>query len=99
MKSSQLALLYNWQSTAPAPMPFKVTGAYTLGCDEVYFLAPDPIFLPKMLISGPKNNENFDPWPVFVASLISDSMKNTADPSPTQCESRSLAEITDPGPF
>ena len=76
-------------------MPFKVMGAYTQGRHEVYFLAPDP----KMLISGPKNNENFDPWPVFVASLISDSMKNTADPSPTKCESRSLAEIPHPGPF
>ena len=99
MKSSQLALLYNWQSTAPAPMPFKVMGAYTQGHDEVYFLAPDPIFLPKMLISDPKNDENFDPWPVFVVGLISDSMKNTAGPSPTQCESRSLAEIPHPGPF
>ena len=77
MKSSQLALLYNWQGTAPAPMPFKVTGVYTQGRDEVYFLAPDPIFLPKMLISDPKNDENFDPWPVFVASLIPDSMRKT----------------------
>ena len=77
MKSSQLALLYNWQSTAPAPMPFKVMSAYTQGHDEVYFLAPDPIFLPKMLISDPKNNENFDPWPVFVVSLIPDSMRKT----------------------
>ena len=42
-----------------------------------YFLAPDPIFLPKMLISDPKNDENFDPWPIFVVSLIPDSMRKT----------------------
>ena len=29
--------------------------------NEVYFFITDPIFLPKMLIADPKNDENFDP--------------------------------------
>ena len=38
-----------------------VTGGEWQGRNEVYFFVTDPIFLPKNLITDPKNDENFDP--------------------------------------
>ena len=35
------------------------------GRKAVYFFITDPIFLPKMLIPDPKDDENFDPWTLF----------------------------------
>ena len=35
--------------------------SHSQGGNEVYFFIADPIFLPKSLIPGPKNEENVDP--------------------------------------
>ena len=59
------------------------------GSNEVYFFITDPIFLPKFLNPDPKNDENFYPWTRKIWSLIPHSVKNTADPDPARCDSRS----------
>ena len=68
--------------------------------NEVYFLVTDPILLPKMFstfweksqktrVLIPKTKGILIPEPVFIVSLISDSLKNTAAPHPTRSDSRS----------
>ena len=55
--------------------------------NEVYFFVTDLIFLPKILIPDPKNVRILIPETAKIWSLI--AMKNTADPDPTRCDSRS----------
>ena len=70
--------------------------------NEVYFLVTDPILLPKMFsrkhfgknpkktwVLIPKTKGILIPEPVFIVSLIPDSLKNTAAPHPTRSDSRS----------
>ena len=61
------------------------------GRKEVYFFVTDPTFLPKMLIPDPKSMRILIPntFLLLAWSLIPDPMKNTADPDPTHCDSRS----------
>ena len=61
--------------------------------NEVYFLVTDPILLPKMFSTTwvliPKTEGILIPEPVFIVSLIPDSLKNTAAPHLTRSDSRS----------
>ena len=60
------------------------------GRNEVHFFVTHPILLPKMLIPGPKNDENLDPWTRFLLlawSLV--SRKTLLIPIPRVCDSRS----------
>ena len=70
------------------------------GRNEVHFFVTHPIFLPKMLIPGPKNDENFDPWTRFLLlawSLV--SWKTLLIPIPRVVIPDPEAVIPDPGPF
>ena len=55
---------------------------YTQGRNEVDFFVTDPIFIPKIVLSDPKNEF----WSQNPQKCVDPTKKNTADPKPTRCD-------------